>query len=285
MVKKAIVITVLLFAGYSVFLYFFQDRIHRTGQDQYSRNVVKAEEYLYEEGQEAKVVILGTSMGSRIVMDSLPGDYFNLAMAGMGIFDGLSLLEKASRKPEVVLIEMNVVLRGQNEDLRKDLFHPVFYPLKAHIPALRKKYQPVAVAKALLRDRSGSRQDVGLFVPPKHIFDQEVANVMRNSAKEPSQITLSQRFRKLSQQIQTLRDDNVQVVFFEMPFYAKAQNLREPTLIRQEFHKYFPAARFKYIDLPSDAYDTSDGIHLAPREATRYTLYLRKMLAQDISGL
>jgi hypothetical protein len=279
MVKKAIVITLSLLVLYAAFVVVFHKRITRTGQNQYDRNVVKAEEYLFEDGQKADVLILGSSLASRLVMDSLPGNYFNLAMAGMSVFDGLSLLEKSSRKPKVVLIETNVVLRDMNEDLRRDLFDPFTYTSKKYISVLRKKYQPVAVAKALIRDGLGVQQDAALFKPPKHIFDQEVAGVMKNNANTPDEAILRRKFEELQKGVRKLEADKIHVVFFEMPFYSDAENLAEPTILRANFQTYFPSLTYDYIGNPEDEYETTDGMHLGGSEAIRYTQYFMQHLA------
>jgi hypothetical protein len=284
MVKRALVITLSLLVFYAAFVVIFQKKITRTGQNQYDRNVVKAEEYLFEDGQQADVLILGSSMASRLVVDSLPGDYFNLAMAGMSIFDGLSLLEKSARKPKVVVIETNVVLRDLNEDLRRDLFDPVTYASKKYIPFLRKKYQPVAVLKALMRDGIGVKQDAALFKPPKHIFDQEVAGVMKNNANTPDETLVKRKFEELQKGVRKLESDKIHVVFFEMPFYNEAENLAEPTILRANFQTYFPSSAYDYIVNPEDEYETTDGVHLGGSEAIRYTHYFRQQLASYIAA-
>jgi hypothetical protein len=285
MVKKAVAITFLLLIVYSVFVYFFQSKITRTGQNQYSANIVKSEEYLYEDGQKADILILGSSMASRLVADSLPKGCFNLAMAGMGIYDGISMLEKSSRKPRLVLIEMNVVLRDLNKDLDADLFNPFLYPLRKYIPVLRKKYQPIAVLKALARDASGVKSDPGLFKLPKDLFEKELATVEKNFSAQPDSAELKRKFNELSAKIQEIRKENIEVVFFEMPFYEKARNLAGPKTVRDAFHRYFPESQFKYVDIPADVYETSDGIHLAVPEAVRYTRYLKLQLNQIVPSI
>ena len=282
MVKKATAVTLLFLAAYSLFVYFFEDKISRTGQNQYDRNIVKGEEYLYEKGQKADVLILGSSLASRLIMDSLPANYYNLAMGGMGIYDGISLLSKSSRKPKVVLIEMNVVLRDLNKDLERDLYHPVFYSVKKYIPILRKKYQPVPVLKALFRDRSGMKPDAGLYQLPKHLFEREVAGVIERYSVPPKPELTKRKFGELNRDVQMIRKSGIQVIFFEMPIHQDARNLIEPQTTRTAFYKYFPKSEFRYIDSPQDIYQTSDGIHLGPEDALRYTIYLRNKIKELI---
>ena len=282
MVKKAIVAAVVFLMLYSAFVYLFQDKISRTGQNQYDRNIVKGEEYLYEKGRKADVLILGSSLASRIVMDSLPASYYNLAMGGMSIYDGISLLSKSSRKPKVVLIEMNVVYRDMNKDLEKDLYHPVFFFVKKYIPILRKKYQPVPVLKALFRDRSGIAADVGLYQLPKHLFDSEVARFKVMYSATPDPKLMKRKFNELNRDIQVLLRSGIKVVFFEMPIHQDLKNLIEPQTTREEFYKYFPKSGFTYFDMPQDTYQTSDGLHLAPQEALRYTRFLRSKIKELI---
>lgn len=280
MVKKAIAVTLMFLAAYSVFVYLFQDKISRTGQNQYDRNIVKGEEYLYEKGQEADVLVLGSSLASRLVMDSLPANYYNLAMGGMSIYDGVSLLNKSSRKPKVVLIEMNVALRDLNTDLERDLYHPVFYSVKKYVPILRKKYQPVPVLKALFRDRSGMKPDAGLYQLPKHLFDIELANRVKMYGITPSPELTKRKFDELSRDVELIRKSGIRVIFFEMPIHQDLKDLIEQTTTRAAFYKYFPKSEFKYIDMPQITFQTSDGIHLGPQEAADYTGYLRNKLKE-----
>lgn len=278
MAKRALLITFILLLGYSGFVYLFQEKILRTGQNQYDRNIVTAEEFLYERGQKAEVVILGSSMSSRLVMDSLPGNYFCLGLSGMGVADGIALVHKSLRKPKVVLIEMNVILRDVNSNFETDLFHPFFFTLRKHIPILRKKYQPVAVLKALIREGAGIKQNLALFKLPKSLFEQEVATLMRDENVVPEPLKFKRKFDDLYKHVQTFQKSGIEVIFFEMPFYAEAENLALPIKIRREFLKYFPATKYKYIAVPADKYETSDGVHLAGLEQLRYTRYLKRNL-------
>ncbi len=281
MIRKSILTAFILLALYWVFILSNAHRITRTGQNQYARNLVSAEEYLYENGQQAHTLILGSSMSSRLVMDSLPKGFYNLSMSGLSIHDGLQLLEKAKHKPRVVMIEMNIVLREANQSFDADVLHPILYHIRQYIPLIRKKYQPLGVLKALYRDQMSVSQDYALFTLPKEVYDREVKRLIREFSSTEQISKIKPRFLALKQAVQRLRASGVQIIFFEMPFHQDATQLKIPRLIRSNFSLLFPSHEYMYVNRPSEIYQTTDGVHLAGSEARRYTCYLRNELMKQ----
>ncbi|PMD98237.1 hypothetical protein BWI97_06025 [Siphonobacter sp. BAB-5405] len=280
MIRTSILTTAFLLVLYSLFIYLNTDRIKRTGQNQYARNLVSAEEYLYEKGQRANTLILGSSLSTRLLMDSLPHTYYNLGMSGLSVYDGLNLLKKAAKKPKTVLIEMNIVLRDANTGFTEDVFHPALYSLRQYVPVLRKKYQPLGVLKALYRDQTQSVTDTALFTLPKEIYEREVRNIMADFSSTHYLTHFQNRFSILKKEIRELRAKGIKVVFFEMPVYSKASQLKIPRLIRANFLRNFPPHEYGYISLPQEVYQTTDGLHLAGAEARRYTRYIREHMTK-----
>lgn len=278
MIRKSLLTAFILLVLYWAFILINADRITRTGQNQYARNLVSAEEYLYENGQKAHTLILGSSMSSRLVMDSLPKGFYNLSMSGLSVHDGLQLLEKAKQKPRVVMIEMNIVLREANQSFDEDVLHPILYHVREYIPLIRKKYQPLGVLKALYRDRMSVSQDYALFTLPKEVYESEVKRLINEFSSAEQIPKIKPRFLALKQAVQRLRASGVQVIFFEMPFHQAATQLKIPRLIRSNFSLLFPSREYTYVNRPSEVYQTTDGVHLAGVEARRYTCYLRNEL-------
>jgi hypothetical protein len=99
-------------------------------------------------------------------------------------------------------------------------------------------------------------------------LDERMLDVqMRDYAEAPNDRLLADVFY--------LRSRGVRVSFFEMPVNPRLISLPKAQRIREAIHAAFPAGRFPYIELPSDwaSYVTTDGIHLTPMEASRYTQY------------
>jgi hypothetical protein len=152
MIVKSLLTAAALLIVYTILIVGFQERITHSGQTTLQRNIVKAEEYLYEASNRFDTVLIGSSVSERLIMDSLPGGCYNLAMAGLSSLDGLQLIKQTAHWPRLIYIELNTLDRGETSDVLEGFNHPRRQFLNQLFPFLRQKYQPVGVVKSLLRD-------------------------------------------------------------------------------------------------------------------------------------
>src|SRR5690606_41372033 len=155
-------------------------------------NTIKAQQFIYGGAQEN--IIIGSSLSNRLVMDSLQG-MSNLSFSGMGIFDGLSILNHSDVTPRIVFIETNIMSRGENEHFTSYVNSPLLSPVKEAIPSLRDEYQPIGRLGPLII--STFKKDMAALEANHHtgtaqqegehaIFRKRLATVEKKLSQVPS---------------------------------------------------------------------------------------------------
>ncbi|GAB3962612.1 hypothetical protein GCM10028805_64090 [Spirosoma harenae] len=278
MIRKALLTTTILLLVYSVFIYVFRQQIQRTGLTVEQNNLVKAEEFLYENGQLADTIIVGSSMSNRLLVDSLPGHYYNLSMEGLASVDGIALIAQTSRRPHLLLVETNSLDRLPDTAFFASLRQPVWAKIREYIPLTRLKYQPMGVVKALLRDLKQSQ--IGSL--PELIDTSFASKLIQERLIDMNRIPTNNELRRkiaiTANYIRSLQETGTQVVFFEMPTDPRIQNAKLSSIIRQLTRSTFPETAYQYIQVPSEFYQTTDGVHLPRFECIRYSHYLYSQL-------
>ena len=282
MILKSVLTTALLVLLYTLVIVNYHDSIKHTGQNTFQRNMAKAEEYIYEANSHYDTVLVGSSMSERLIMDSLPGPCYNLAMAGLSSLDGLQLIKQSTHWPHLIYVELNTLDRGQTSDLLQQFNSPRRQFVNQYFPFLRQKYQPVGVAKSILRTlKYGQAQfiDFGGSTPLDTTFQQKaVQEKLQEMDHGPADSLLRTHIQVAWQYVETFRRKGVEIVFYEIPVDRRLQNHRLANCVRQYLRARFPASQFPTVCVPADTYQTSDGVHLTRSENIRYTTYLRQQL-------
>jgi hypothetical protein len=278
MIKKSIIAAVILLALHGIVVLMNPvPNVQYTLQE----NTVKAQTFIYEE--DAENVIVGSSLSNRLVMDSLP-EFYNLSFAGLSVFDGLYLMSFHEKKPENIFIEMNVIQRVEDENFMAYVNSPILGPLKKHVPSLRDGYQPVGIlGENLIRSIKGESNQNDLqqnkaegVQTDNSVFTRLLDHEIKQYSETLDKQFMTERFEQLKTTIDKLEDNGVNIFFFEMPVNEKLCDLSRPRIIREFFHTYFPATEYPYIATPNcQEYKTTDGVHLAGEEASKYTKYFK----------
>jgi hypothetical protein len=143
MIKKTIYYALSLFLAYTIMIWFKPD--WDTSQHQWQDNLIKAQQYIYENNDSMQNVIAGSSLSTRLAMEKLPYMY-NLSMGGQSIFDCLYIIAHKDILPKNVFIEMNFVFRKESNDFLSSFNSPVIMYSRKMIPSLRDENQPVGIA-------------------------------------------------------------------------------------------------------------------------------------------
>lgn len=298
MIKKTILTALLLFALYTIYVAKFAPNWWHASQHLWQDNIIKAQKFLYNESDTIENVIVGSSLSTRFLNDSLSKTY-NLSFAGQSIFDGLKILSYKPDIPKNIFIEMNVVLRPEKKEFTDALCSPIWYYPRKTIVSLQEDKQPIAVAgyafkRYLRKFKSDYKEPIEL----KENTNAEINSDNNNSlfskmlniqineySEKPNQKTIDNAFTKLKNYVLSLEAKGHKIVFFEMPVNNKLEYLPKAQIIRETFYKYFPTAKFRYINLP-DSFDckTTDGVHLTDNEALRYTLFFKSKMKSLVSN-
>lgn len=279
MIWKSILTTLLLLTAYTLFIHYGGNTISRTAQTTAQRNIVKAEEFLYEDSDRCDTLIVGSSMSERLHPDRLTPHCYNLSFSGLSSLDGLHLIQASGHTPKVLFVEINSIARQSPSSLDlTTVADPTSRTLKQWLPFLRQKYQPVGVAKALLRDWQHGSSDI---VAPESAsrldtaLQRKMVYQLHGAMSLPlSVVATDSSFKKAYAFLSQLKRQGTTVVLFEMPINARLENLLAPRTIRDYANRYFPAPQYQHIVLPADSFRTSDGIHLLYDESLQYTNYL-----------
>ncbi len=290
MIKKAIVVTILLVVGYSIFVAYFIGDLNYS-QHQWQDNVIKAQCYIYDDKNTFDNVIVGSSLSCRLAMDSIPQAY-NLSFSGQSIFDGLYILTHKTKLPKNIFIEMNVVLRSEDKNFTSALYSPVLYYSKKIVPSLREGKQPVGIAGYSIAHTLTNRvvrKTKSLFHltsiddnnsnKNNELFSKMLSSAIEDYSKLPDQFLVDESFNNLKVYINELENKGVTIVFFEMPLNAPLNDLPKSNRIRSTFYQKFPQSTYNYIPIPdSIKYETMDGLHLTRDAGLKYTLYLKSKM-------
>lgn len=281
MIKKSIYVCLVLFFINVLVRDVYKPHIILS-QSQWQDNQIKAQNYLYTDTIEFENIIVGSSMSKGIIPDSLDClNFCNLAFAGESPREGLELIIKKGIFPKNIFIEINKILKPEDSDFANVLYNPILYPLRKEIPTLRDGKQPLPLLVALAEANIMNR-----LIPERLSFfhnirvDQEQNNYVRNIktrilSEEEKRIQMK-AFSTLQQYIQILKENNVTIIFFEMPSDIVDCNSDLPPDYKDAICKNYPPDKYLYMPNPEcNLYKTGDGVHLMREDMIRYTSYFK----------
>ncbi len=283
MIKKSIIIAVVLLLAYEAFIRFMPVQWD-TSQNDKSANIINAQNFIYNVSGKAiqnDTVIVGSSISRKLVTEMLGKNFVNLAFNAWSSYDGLQIIKRTGKKPACLLMEMNVV---GNQTLQQDIVNslsPLSYYPNTVFKSFQLQNQPVGLFVGAVKEQLKAKMEA---MRMKKRENQELYNYNLKLEKDKlinvlPDTVLTARFTVLKTMVDELKKENIDVVFFEVPFDAELENT--PTLLanRKYFQQYFPNTEYKYIALPPvNDYVYSDGIHLSVQSAPVFTNYLKTEL-------
>jgi len=254
-------------------------------QDQWQGNLIRAQRFIYRQGPPVQAVIVGSSLSCRLVESNLAGIHV-LAFNGLSVFDGLNILTRMENPPKHVFVEMNTALRAADPGFASSLFSPILYRSRSALPSLREENQPVVMFAGVLenltnfkgRNQSPRSQNTKPLNPD--LFVKMLQFQIESFSHIPDGQMVAKQFREMKQRVNELERKGVKTTFFEMPINAQLCELPTPRIVREAFNHHFPASQYAYLETPDcNEYHTTDGVHLLPQEAVKYTAYLQSKIA------
>lgn len=276
MIKKTFFCFVILVVLYSVFRVAIRSDID-VSQAPWQSNQVAAQNYLYAENIIAENIIVGTSLSSRLVGDSLQ-ECLNFGFGGESPYQGLALIIKKGIYPKRVFIETNLLSKTEETKFNDLLYDPILMSARKYLPILRDGKQPLPLFENFVESKIMYN-----IIPSKFsILEETEAEILARPNNNPylsftigGQIDGKVIIDKVTPYIDSLKAHKVSIIFFEMPTDNSCSN---ETIIGiwNVLQTNFPAQEYTYIPKAGcDEYKASDGIHLGESEALKYTLYLR----------
>lgn len=283
MIKKSIITAVVLLIAYEAVIRFAGIKWD-TSQNDKSANLISAQNFIYNlSDDEVKndTLIIGSSISRKLVTGSLGKNYFNLAFNAWSSYDGLELLRITGKKPACILVETNVVgYQSLQEDVKGSL-SPVSYYSSVTFKSFQLQNQPVGLLVGGIKEKLKARMDAmrKLKRQDQALYDYNIKLEKEKQAIALPDSEMVKRFTVLKELITGFKKQNIQVVFFEVPFDNELENTAIMQQNRKYFSQYFPVSEYKYVQLPPvNNYVYSDGLHLSLESALPYTLYLKTAL-------
>lgn len=284
MVKRMLLTFALLVLAYTAFLKWVPIT-YDTGQHLQGSNRIKAENYLYGEGEAPHDVIVGSSLAFRMVADSLERGTFNLAVGGLSLQEGLDIIARSGRWPKRVFVETNILFRKYDDGFVNAMTDPVMFAARTYVPALRERNQPSGLLFGWVKEKAkaelGVEQDTlaaldgNTEVTGKFMLDEQLALYK----KIPGGDTTKTHLDRLAASVSELETHGTEVVFFEMPLDSRLMEMPLAEASRALIQNRFPHHRY-YQAGPNERYITTDGLHLRQESARRWSHAFRVALQE-----
>jgi hypothetical protein len=283
MIKNSLLAFAFIFIVFSLFIFFNKTEWHSI-QYQYQGNLIKTQKYLYNESP-TDAVIIGTSLSARLLTDSLPGVY-NLALAGLNVFDGMYIINEKKIKPKVVFVEMNYFFRPESKEYIGAFNSKVYNVIKEEVPAFREENQPIGIVMhyikhglkpaAVAAAPSRSKRSI-----PDDVFNELLSNYLK-SYNIVDTTLIRKSTDKLYTYVKDLTTAGIKVYFYEVPVNRELEELPFARATRSAIAQKFQGEQNVFIIAkPSDdSYETLDGVHLDDAGLYNYTLYLKNAVEQ-----
>jgi hypothetical protein len=280
-----------MLALYGGFMTFFH--VPPVGQHQFQDNIVRAQNYMYNDSIKNMDVIVGTSLSAGFRMDMMPKGIYLLTLPGQSIFDGLALIEASKGRPKNIFVEGNSLLSPERPEFIKYLFNSPNYYRKKYLPFMRDNYQPAGqVYKLTANHARGAilRFTHYVFNPIISVFhkgkpvvvdkDEFYAEEKRGRVKVDTAL-VEASYQRLQYWVDRLqKEDGCTFYFYIVPNDPSVYNSNISKAIRDYLPKYFPPDKYYTLPAPNIyEYHTKDQIHLDSVSWIKFTQYF----AQKIS--
>jgi len=260
MIKKTLISAVILFLLYNLFLAFVKPTAGQ-GQHQWQKNRILIENYA-DHFQGCKVVIVGTSLSARLYNYLLPDSYYNLALAGESVFDGLNIVKQSAKKPKYVLIETNIYYKEPDKELGEGVFNPMMIQLRQWLPSFREENQPANLLGPLFT-KAGRSDKSGQNMNDTAIVNTLLRQRIKDNQVLPDTNMLNKSILTLKNDIKELQAEGVKVILYEIPIHCKLYTTTRYIVPKRKFMAAFPATQYTWLpDADCAAYQYSDGEHM-----------------------
>lgn len=289
MIKRSIITTLVLLVIYHFALPHLS-RAYYWIPGQQRANYLNAQEYIHHPKSDLNVMV-GSSMANELSHEILGSDYAKLTFPAGGPFTGLEIIEKTGKRPPLVLIETNTLLKEVDEPMLADVLSPWRRQLREFSPIFKEANRPSNFQIGLLDGVAGKLrkpQETAVSVPdaplPSKPVDPAVLEAMMDVhrghlKKTPDPKILAAKVQRLGELVDRLTAAGSKCVFFELPIHPSLAGLAQPVAIREAMASRFPKDRYHWVEFDSNQeYPTSDGIHLTRPVADEVT---RKILAES----
>ena len=284
MIKRSIITALALLLAY----HFILPRLSRDyywipGQQR--ANYLRAQQYVHDSPQDLNVVV-GSSMANELNAEILGPKFVKLTFPAGGSFTGLEIIHTTAKRPPLILIESNTLLRGADNGLLDDVLSPWRRKLRETSPVFKEEGRPSnyevgflnawvsRVGKGITKVMNGGKKAAPAVEKPMDasVLEDVMKVNHENLNRQPSEKALAENITRMGEIVDGLAKAGSKCVFFEMPINTTLDDLAEPEAVRKAMKSRFPADKYTWLEFDRNhEYQTSDGIHLIRTEADEVT--------------
>ena len=236
------------------------------GPGLYFTNVLKAQRFTLST-ENAKVILVGSSMASVVHIEEYSEDYLNLAFSGGDSLTGLELIKRKSEKtgvyPELIFVEISdAMINGIDEDiLEKTNGFGLSWINRIEN---RPDYILYSLAKSVYyHNKEKNISDYGVI--------EEKLEYWTNVKSCPvNQDDMNEYMELARDYVDYFMDKGCHVVLLEIPNDASLHDLPETVQVRETALAYMPADKYEWFLTDWADYIVSDAIHMGKLSADRY---------------
>ena len=314
MKTRGILFSVLLLVSYHMLTLYWQKTSLKItlGQGKRSYNTIKTQEFLYDEKTKYNC-LLGTSLSVGIPQENLPNNFYNLALGGQTVLDGLKILMLKKQLPDTIYVEINYITKDNNPKFINGFAqNKIEITVKKYLPMLQEKYVPVGILANYFATLN-YKIDLGMpqtnnryffywnyfigIIKNKFFADSPATNLSNKGNNKttvfrkllemektrhtviPNKENLELTFQEVQTYIRSLEKKSVVFAFYETPVNCELNGLALSRFNREIVEKNFPFYRYKYImDANCSDYSTRDGTHLEYQDAKKFGDYLSEQM-------
>jgi hypothetical protein len=268
MIKKTIISAFLFFVAYNLFLAFGHP-YPGPGQHQWQKNIILMQDYADYHTNDP-VVIVGTSLSARLYNYMLPQGYYNLALAGGSIFEGLAAVKLSPKKPKYLLIETNIFYKDPDKEAMTGIFDPTMVTLRKWVPSFREANQPVNLLTPYFSkkgvadkpEKAGNNAAIAAMLINQRIKEYQVV---------PKDESMNRNTKLLQEYIIWFEGRGVKVILYEIPMNCKLLETPRYMVPKQKITELLPPARYTWMPMADcKAYQYSDGSHMEYESAADF---------------
>jgi hypothetical protein len=239
----------------------------------------------YFEQPAPRVAIVGSSLASRLKREYFQRtDIENVSLPGGSALTGLEIIKSSTKpKPEVVVIETNILSRGV-DDVLVERYRGFTVPFATPRPVrtLAAIFEKSDASRSL---NAGNRNEILNTAPARTqaVGQRMVADAVVEFNKTTYDDVIRKNAATLKSIVEKARAEGVAIYLFELPTSTAISHTRYSETVRSEIAKLFRSSDVLNLGYTEDDLRWDDGLHLDERSALIVADALEQALIAKLS--
>jgi hypothetical protein len=239
----------------------------------------------YFERPAPRVAIVGSSLASRLKREYFQHtDIENVSLPGGSALTGLEIIKNSTkRKPQVVVIETNVLSRGVDDVLVEryrgsTVPFATFRPVRT-LAAIFEKPDPARSLNAINRNEILNTTPARIQAAGQRMVADAVVEFNKTTYDD----VIRKNVATLKSFVEKARAEGIAIYLFELPTSTAISHTRYSETVRSEIAKQFRSSEVLNLGYTEDELRWDDGLHLDERSALIVADALEQALIAKLS--